>query len=429
MGLNPELLQEAESIWAENNKINRFGTRFGIYPIDKSKLLLDRSLALHHQLRSTSTPTTADEVLENELSRHLSSRAISLDNWLSGRTWTLENYLHHYGLQASKITALKDWLAANRAAALQGSEDLYRRFRVDAYELALPLEVPRLRDQAVGIGSNRVEIYHQALADLYSSVSDAGSYLRQLRVDVTTKNRSEFNYRSRRLGLSLGSILYENEDGSLQVRERELLRLYGHEGLAHALQYIITQASPLPVFLKENSGASAATEEALALHMEKVVFDEVADSPELQKQLQLTDRYPDIYEEVKATALVNTFKRRFYHYSIYVLADLSFGDPEDPQVVNRKTEHLSELAINPMVARNLIEDNRRHYDSQKNLDSDLLSELRYASPVVDEAFAVFAQNGLDYTSRAGRSLIDLTLLTGFFTPAGLLENAALQRSR
>ena len=285
MTISPEIINEAELIWKENIKIEKFGSRFGIYPIQKSRELLERIYTLQERLDPPSTPIDQSQLLEGELFRHLDSRALSFSNWLEGKSWSLEDHLRYYGLQRQDLVNLQPWLVANRQAALQASENAYDSFEVSTYEMTLPMDVPRLRDQAIGIASNLVESYHQNLCDLFSSVSDLGTYLRQLHVDVILRKRSEYNFRSRRLAFGLTSLCYEKEDGTIGIWPDELIRLYGHEGLTHALKSIITQQSDLPTFLKESTSASVAAEEAIALHMQRVIFDDLKASPETQKKI------------------------------------------------------------------------------------------------------------------------------------------------
>ena len=86
---------------------------------------------------------------------------------------------------------------------------------------------------------------------------------------------------------------------------------------------------------------------------------------------------------------------------------------------------IEEVAINPGLGLKFVENNRYNFDSEGNLSSGLVGELRYCAQPVRRALDIFDQNGIIYSGE-GRSVIDLTLLNGFWTPIGLVDNARLR---
>ncbi len=114
----------------------------------------------------------------------------------------------------------------------------------------------------------------------------------------------------------------------------------------------------------------------------------------------------------------------FFQYAITVLADTSLGVPQDPETIRRKIEMLSDLALYPAYAVSIVENNKDRFDSQGNLNPWLVSELRYCAQPVRRVLDIFKGVGLTYEG-VNRSTVDMALLSGFWTPLGLVEHAQL----
>ena len=108
-----------------------------------------------------------------------------------------------------------------------------------------------------------------------------------------------------------------------------------------------------------------------------------------------------------------------------MLADKSLGKPDDPEVIRRKIEMISEVALNPTTARNFVENYKYSFDFDGNLYFNVANELRYSSRAAKKALEIFKESGFDYDNREDRSHIDLTFLTGYLTASGFLQKAKL----
>ena len=86
---------------------------------------------------------------------------------------------------------------------------------------------------------------------------------------------------------------------------------------------------------------------------------------------------------------------------------------------------LSEVALNPTYPLYFVEQHRYNFDSQGNLNYQLVSELRYCARPVQRALEEFSKQGIKYEAE-GRSKIDTTFLEGFWTPIGFVDNARLR---
>lgn len=426
--MSPELINEAEALWRQDKQIAKFGSRFDEHPFRQTSLVYEGMSRLTEQIPDRPIPTTKEELHEAELKRIFTSRTISLEHFLLGKPLTLEDTMAIHCIEQMDLDALRPWLVENRQATIDAIERLFARTEVNGFEDQLPLDVPSVRQQAEAFAGSQITLYHQHLGTLFEERTSAGSYLHRITSEPSHSPRSYFDSHRKRLGLSIAAICYEAENGTLQLRERELIRLFGHEGMGHALQLAITRDSDVPFFLKEGLGATIATEESLTQHYEQVIFEDVKQSPGTQRALGIADRFEDIYQEALDIRQVDQYEHALFHYMILVLADKSLGDPRDPSVIQERLQRIAEVALYPIKALGFVEGNRYNYDSQGNLSNMLVDELRYVSKAVRRAFDIFARYGIHYDNKEQRSHIDMTFLTGYYTPAGFVQKAELAAS-
>jgi len=423
--MNPELLEEARRLWSIDKKIDRFNSRYNTIPFREAANLLNSMQILENKLSETPNPQNGEEFYESEFKRRLSGKTYSMETYLSGNPFTLNDMVKLYGLDDRDLKGIEPWLAANKEKTLDAIERMFSTTDVVNYELGLSLDIPRIRQQAEGFAATQIANYHQKLGGLIEGLTDAGIYLYKISPEASAVDRSYFNHLTRRLGISIGSICFELEDGTIQLRERELLTLIGHEGMGHALQRTITDDSELPFFAKEQDPTTIASEEAITQHYEKVVFDSVKDSKKVQKDLHIADTFDLIYQEEMDIRLLREYNLSLFYYSILVLADKSLGEPRDPSVMKMKRELISQYSLDPRYAMSMIENNKHNYDMEGNFYPAQTSELRYASKAVNRALEIFANHGINYDTKNHRSHIDMTFLTGYFTPTGFEQKAQL----
>lgn len=422
--MSNELFERSAALLQESEKIEKFGSRYNEYPQQQAKAVHEGMRRIIEEV-SDLLPSSEEELYIGELKRKLSAQALGLEHYLEGKPYTLEDIINYYGIELEDLSQLQPWLLENRQKTQDAIERLYEKSDITSYELALPSDIPRIRNQAEGFAATHIQNYHQKLGNLFENLTAAGSYLRNITSEPSTTERSYFNELTGRLGISMTAICYEVEDGTIQLRERELLSLFGHEGMGHGLHQVITSVSNLPYFLKKLSGATLATEEAITQHYERVIFEDIRGSKKTQRELHIADNFEEIYQEELDTRQITDFNRNLFYYAILVLADKSLGKQDDPEVIRKKIDLISNVALNPSVARNYVEGNRYKYDLDGNLSTEITSELRYSSKAARKALEAFERRGFDYSNREDRSSIDLTFLTGYFTPTGFIKRAEL----
>ncbi|MBU0760106.1 MAG: hypothetical protein KJ600_00320 [Nanoarchaeota archaeon] len=206
-------------------------------------------------------------------------------------------------------------------------------------------------------------------------------------------------------------------------QDRELIRIYGHEGMGHALNNVVTGNNDLPYFLSESSPLTTATEESVAQFFQERLFEDLRNAPEVQRELDIEHKFERIYQEAEDIKKLKEFWLRQKHYGIVVLGNKRLGDPTDPSVITKKIELLNEVMLQGETARYFIEQHRHNFDSEGNLDRGVVGELVYCAQPVARAMKIFSGRGIKYDSGEERTLIDRTLLRGFWTPEGFVDNA------
>lgn len=421
--MDKELLNEAKSIWDRRTRASKFETKFGVYPLAEGKILVEDFQRLSETIPQLTQPTTLEEVNTAELRRRALAEAIYLEHALAGRAYTFDDVINIYGIEPNDIKDLKPWLEANKEIALGAIERVFQDIDVKQYELELPMDRPAVRRQAEEFAQQRVTTYHKRIGKMFEDLTEVGGYLRDINAVITSNDRSYFDTLTKTLAVGIPAISYLTEDGILSLRERVLIRLFGHEGFGHGCNKIITDtASELPFFLKLTSGATVATLESIAQFYERQVFEDLRNSPETQKTLDIRHIFDDIYREEQDTQIIERYKLKLFQYGITVLADQSYGPSQDPEVITTKSDILSSLALYPGYARSFIEGNRQNFDSQGNLNPGLIAELRYAAQPAQRVIEILDQRGFNYQGN-GRTQVDIALLQGFWSSVGLVERA------
>lgn len=417
-----ELFERSEGLLKRLEKASKFGSKFQIYPYQEAGRIVEDLSKLAESIPDIQDPTSKDEVMQSELKRRLQGEAANLEHYLSGRTYDFDTVVALYGIPTSDIAGLRPWLEANRAQTMDSIDRLFQSTPVENYEMGLQVDIPNVRRQSEEFSAVQIQKYHKRLGKLLQDLSKIGEYLREINAVPTTEGRSYFHPLTTTLAIGIPAICFSTEDGSLHLRERELIKLYGHEGMGHALNHVVTNTNGLPYFLTRPSSLAESTMESVAQFYERVIFDDLRDSPETQRALDIEHSFDRIYTEAKDRARLEEYQLKLFQYAITVLGDKSLGDPNDPAVMKQKVDLLSEVTLDPSFPLGFVEQHRHSFDSQGNLNAQLVGELRYAARPVDRALEEFGKKGINYNGPE-RSTIDETLLKGFWTPIGFVDNA------
>jgi len=419
-------LRESEGLLKRLDRVHKFSDKYQLTPSRESIRLAEAMQILADGLPQIDSPQNQDQLLQSELKRRLHGESAYLNQQLSGRLYDFDTVIDILGIPREDIDSLGPWLEQNKEKTQEAIERLFHARDIEGYELPLSRDIPSVRRQVEEFAGAHIQRYHKTLGKFLQGLTKVGEYLRDINAFPTTEARSYFNSLNNNLVLGISAICFSKEDGTLHVREKELIRLYGHEGMGHALNFAVTRSNGLPYFLTKDSALTEATVESVAQFYERVLMEDLKKSPGTQKQLGIEHKFADIYQETKDAEQLEAYKRRIFQYGIVVLGDKSLGNPNDPEVLRKKMDMLYRVAIDRSGVAVWVQKHRyESFDSEGNLNPDLVGELRYCAQPVDRALEEFSRRGINYDEK-GRNTIDSTFLKGLWTPIGFVNNAKLK---
>ena len=423
--MNNEVIFTSEKLLKKLDRMEKFRSKYNVFPYQEATRIVAEMKELASSLPDIESPQNQDQLVQSELKRRLNGEALTLEQRITPKHYDFDTVVSIYGIPKSDINGLRDWLVANRPKTQEAIERLYRTKDIQNYELGLPVDIPGVKRQAEEFAAVHIQKYHKRLGKLLQDLTQVGEFLRDISAVPTTEGRSYFHPLTNTLAIGIPSICFTTEDGSLQIKERDLITLYGHEGMGHALNQVITKTNGLPYFLTKDTALTTATMESVAQFYQNIIFEDLKNSPETQKDLGIQHKFREIYQEAKDISQLQEYQLKLFQYGITVLADKDLGQPQNPSTLEKKINLLNEVTLDPTYPLHFVEQHRYSFDSQGNLNPQLVSELRYCAQPVQRALDEFAKQNIQYKGE-GRSKIDATLLRGFWTPIGYVDNARLR---
>jgi hypothetical protein len=417
-------LEEAEKLFARVEAVGKFHSKYHVLPMGASNDILDEMKALAQKIPNVKKLVSREDLVQRELKRRLEGEARHIAMQLKGRRYTPEQTMDLYGVPVEDVKDLLPWLRANKKETANSIDRLFGQTNVESRQIRPSFDIPDVETMAEQVAKNRIETYHLNIGPALEKLTEVGGLIREVRAVPTRTGRAYFDNVTKRLAIGIPEVCFTDETGNMQVDDRELIEIYGHEGMGHALNLLASKASNLPDFLKEISFLNSSTAEAVAQYYQKVLIEDLARDKGLRLRLCIDHNFDRIYQETKDKEKISEYLSRLGHYTTTVLADKSLGDPRDPKTLKKRIERIGEVALEPKYALNVVENNKDQYDSEGNLCYSMVSELRYCARPVDRALKEFERRGIKYSGK-GRSIIDRTLLTGLWTPEGFVENAKL----
>ena len=418
-------MKEAEGLLKKLDRMQKFADKYHLTPSREAQRLVESMQNLANAIPETTNPQTQEQLIQSELKRRLHGEAAYLDQRLSGRLYDFDTVVNILGIPKEDISSLRPWLESNKEKTQEAVERLFHLRESEGYELPLASDIPSVRRQVEEFAGAHIQRYHKTLGKFLQGLTKVGAFIRDIDAVPTTQDRSYFHPLTNNLAVSIPAICFSKEEGTLHIRDKELIRLYGHEGMGHALNFVITRLNGLPYFLTQDSALTVSTAESVAQFYENVLLEDLKKSRETQKALGIEHKFAEIYQEAKDAEQLEEYKKRIFQYGISVLGDKNLGEPSDPSVLKRKADMMYEVAIDKRGVQSLIQQNRYNFDSEGNLNPQLVGELRYCARPVYRALEEFARKGVNYDEQ-GRNTIDATFLRGLWTPIGFVDNARLR---
>jgi len=420
-----KILKDSEKVLRKLKRIDQFSSKYKVNPFLEVQKTASELENLIDQLPDVELPENQEQLMQAELKRVLIGEFSNINRWLQGGNLDFDSVLALYGVPKADVDNLRPWLIKNKQPTLDCIERIFHSCELEGYQIEPPLDQPKIEQQTKSFATTYIEKYHKKLGKLFQNITNVGEFLRDFDAVPTLQKRSYFHILTSTIAIALSEILFMSEDGLLHPKEKELIRVYGHEGMGHGLNNIVTRSHNLPYFLtRDSSSFTSSTAESLAQFYEKQIFEDLKNSPETQETLDIRHKFEKIYQEALDSRQIEDYHKVLMRYSISVLADKGLGDPRDPETIKKKKELVNAVAVTPTFAEAVVERYKNHFHSQGNLDSEIVAELRYCAQPVQRALDEFKKQGILYQGK-DRSLIDKTLLTGFWTPQGYVDNARL----
>lgn len=421
-----ELTKKSEEISKKIDKINKFSSKHDFYPYKETNKIIEELTKLTDSIPDIAIPTNQNELLLSEIKRRARAGAIDLEYHLNEKSYDFNTIISITGIPHSDIEKLPIWLKNNKKETLESIEHLFQTTDPQGFESFLEYDILNIKEQLEKSAKIDIQKYHETLGKLLQEKTKAGESLKYIKGVPTHNERSYFNQFTNTIAISIHAIYYSTENGILQLKEKELIKLYGHEGMGHALNHIITNSNNLPDLQKRGlSSSTLATRESLAKFYENIIFEDLKNSPETQKELGISNIFNKIYEEAKDIRKLQEYKSKLFHYTISLMADESLGALDDPEVARKKMELIFGVALNPSVPLNFITKKIPIFDSEGNLTMETINQIIYAAQPVERALEEFRKRGIFYDEK-GRSKIDEVFLNGYWTPTGFVDNARLK---
>lgn len=418
-----------EDLLKRYDKLVKFWDRYQIFPCREGQRLHDEIAVLWNAIPVIEDPKDMDELLEAESKRRLATCWYTLEEYLNPQFQdTFERRVGKCGIPLEDINDLRTWLMGHREAAFEAIDRLFKTREIEHFQLTLKdvEDIPEMKRKAIALAEESVRTHHRELGQLVESLTEVGDYLQDISAVPTERGYSYFWSLTDTLALDIYAICYVDEGGELRLREEEIISLYGHEGMGHALNATITKTTDLPYILTFKSESTKPVAESVAMFYMKQIFRDLEASPETQQALGIASRFGEILLEVRDTELLTDYKNKLGMFSILVLGDKQFGpDPRDKETLERRTQVLDSVALEPTYARGTVIGNLDNYTSKGDFSPKAVDKLLYCTGSVDRALKIFEEHGILYSDPEGRSLIDKTFLTGYWTAQGFEDNARL----
>lgn len=420
-----ELLKEADDLLERVEHISRFSDKYNHMPYSEAQRIIDKMRAFAEALPSPDSVTSFEAVLLNEIARRVRGEAEHFANYLSSHSYSYEQVLQHHAIPQEDIDALKPWLEAHRAQALETIDRLFRERKVEEHNLQPLLDIPKMRQNTEVFAADVISKFHRILSRYFNELTQVGEHLKNIDAQPTVSERSYFNQLYNTLALAILRICKVDKSGMLIVDYKSLISSYGHEGMGHAVNAVLSRLSDLPSLTKRESRLVVSSQESVAQFYEKRIFEDLKNNLSLLRELGIDNLFGEIYQDALDTRLLDKYNLALFQYGITVLADKSLGEPRDPESIKRRIERLAPVALSHTFSNRFVIDYLDKYDPYGNLRPNIVAELKYCAKPVQRALALFAEQGITYEN-GGRSLIDRVLLTGYWTPQGFVDNARHQ---
>lgn len=376
-----------------------------------TKVLINEFEDLNKSIQQIKTPKSRKDVLTNELKRISKYYVTTLSEELDPRTATPKEVIDRYFIKDEDIDFLKTWLKENREKVLEANKRQLE-FYSDSRRSRVHLGSKALRDQAESLMERHLDLLKRAvkevlLLDEYNHV--LGSFV------ISTDSVVSRSYADKIARISMvgtGACVYM-VDGKMFIDSVELIGKFGHEVLGHCLNFVFTEKSDLPLFIKEDYFAvTSASRESVSGYFKNRLFDLLLTKPDSIKDFEMDEPFERIFQRYKDTFLLDEYSLRLNMLGFWVMSNSTMNGYND------QMKDLAEYSIEPKWVSFFLNRHRNDWNRSTGLLlPNIVSELRYAVESVTKILNKKKPSDIKKFERA--------ILTGAWSPDGFEEWVSL----
>src|SRR3989344_1352198 len=257
------------------------------------------------------------------------------------------------------------------------------------------------------VTSKDLDEFKKVLSEFFSDFPGVPQLLDEYIISVESDNsRSYADKVAKASYLSVAKCCYML-DGKINLIPERLISLLGHEVIGHCLNYINTDLSDLPLYIKENLNAmTSASKESVADHFESLVFEFLNGNKNAADSMGFEEDFENIYNRFKDTRILMDYWNKLSMVGYWILSNTKVDD------FNKQVKELLTYSIDIKWPASFVNRHRQDWNRSTGLLlPKFVSELRYSVNPVKEMLAG--------VNDARKSKIEKLILVGNWTPTSL----------
>ncbi|HLB51933.1 hypothetical protein A3F07_02190 [candidate division WWE3 bacterium RIFCSPHIGHO2_12_FULL_38_15] len=383
-----------------------FDQPYSIIDLEYTRNLLSDFKMLSGELPKIEGPKSLDEILVYELSKICNNQIQNLEDEFNPSIKTPEQVISMYEVTSKDLDEIKKWLSTNKDKVIAANLR-----QMEAYSSSRRSEValgsPKIRVDAEFLVLRYVDNFKKVLSEFFSDFPGVPQLLDEYIISVESDNsRSYADKVAKASYLSVAKCCYML-DGKINLIPERLISLLGHEVLGHCLNYINTDLSDLPLYIKENLNAmTSASKESVADHFESLVFEFLNGNKNAADSMGFEEDFENIYNRFKDTRILMDYWNKLSMVGYWILSNTKVDD------FNKQVKELLTYSIDIKWPASFVNRHRQDWNRSTGLLlPKFVSELRYSVNPVKEMLAG--------VNDARKSKIEKLILVGNWTPTSL----------
>lgn len=402
-------IQEGNSIFSEVDKRRtHLNQRYSLVDQELTQKLITDLKNLSSKLPVIKNPQNLEEVLVSELKRSCDGGVLVLNEDLSQNIAIPENILSKYNVRKDDIDLIKDWLLSNKANILQANKrqfDYHSKHRT----IGVPMGSPELRTSAEDLVAKNISLMKEILHKYFQDFKGIKLLLDTYIITLDSNEKRSFASRVGKVAVICIEPITSLYNGKIELIPERFIRIFGHEVIGHCLNYVLTENSELPFFIKEGfPSLTMAAAESMTNYWEDKLFHDLVSNSQIKELLSHDESFEEVYNRYQDVKILSEYAKKLEMLGLWTLATSKAGDVKD------QIESLQKYSLNPSWPSYFVNSYRNNWNRETGfLLPRYVSELRYSVDPVGKV--------LKHVSKKNLKRFEELISTGFWTPDGLTE--------